>query len=310
MIQAFYTGKTGAAEHQKMMSITANNMANVSTDGFKASNATFQELLHQRVRMPNDYENRPGVYEARNNYNTRNWNRGAPPAIYDEDGEPVFRSYPGNIFTENKLRVGSGSRVSENALVMTQGNLVFTDDNLTVALSNPRAFFAVLNPHYENEDASAIYYTRSGRFSLSIEGDGIFLVTGSGEYILDEDFERIMLNEDMDKNNIIFMPHGYPADEGEGSNVIRLGVYTFNNIYGLEHIGGNRYVPTEFSGEAEIIENLSDNIIRQHYIEASNVNIADEMVRVIQAQRAFQSNLTVIRTADEIEAYVNQLNGQ
>jgi len=309
MIQAFYTGRTGAAEHQRMMNITANNMANANTDGFKISNATFQELLHQRVRMPNDYENRPGLYDARNRHNTRNWNRGAPPALYDADGDPIFRSYPGNIFTENKLRVGSGSRISENAMVMTLGNFVITHDPLTAALANPRAFFAVMNPNAENEEEQ-YYYTRSGMFNLSSEEDGVYLITAAGDYVLDGDYERIMIPEDINRENLIFMPHNYPIDEDEIFNIVRIGVYTFDNLYGLAHIGGNRFMPTELSGEAELIEDPADDIIRQYYIESSNVNIADEMVRVIQAQRAFQSNLTTIRTADEIQAYINQLNGQ
>jgi flagellar basal-body rod protein FlgG len=141
----------------------------------------------------------------------------------------------------------------------------------------------------------------------------VFLTTVYGEYILDENYERIMLPENININreDLMLVPHSYPEPENpEESNLIRIGIYTFDNIYGLELIGGSKFMPTALSGEAEIMESPADNIIRQYYIEASNVNIADEMVRVIQAQRAFQSNLTVIRTADEIAAYVNQLNGQ
>jgi flagellar basal-body rod protein FlgG len=306
MIKAFHIGRTGAAEHQKMMSVTANNMANANTDGFKASNATFQELLHQRMRMPNDYESRPGLYERRNRFNTRNWNNFAPPPVFDEDGEQIFRSYPGNIFTENKLRVGTGSRLSENALVMTQGSLTRTDNVFSAALADPRAFFAVGNPYDPESEDLPVLFTRLGMFTLTGEDDELFLVTTAGEYILDENFERISVSIDVNREDIILVPHTYPADE-EDENIIRIGVFTFDNLYGLEHFGGNKFAPTEFSGEYQLIESPPDNIIRQYYVEASNVNIADEMVKIIQAQRAFQSNLTTIRTADEIAAYVNQL---
>ena len=305
MIQAFFTGRTGAAEHQHKMSIAANNMANANTDGFKSSNASFQELLHQRMRMPNDYEMRPGVYEARHLHNTRNWNRGAPPTVYDEFGEPIFQSYPGNVFTENRLRVGSGARLSENALVMTQGNLIWTDNSLSVALADPRAFFAVLGLD------GHIAYTRGGTFSVSVEEEGLFLVTGAGEYVLDENYEPIMLPEniirDGTRDGLIIAPHNYPEND---EAVIRLGIFTFNNIYGLEQIGGNRFRPTALSGETQLMEEPGFDVIRQHYVEASNVQISNEMVTVIQAQRAFQSNLVSIRTAYEIAGYINQLSGQ
>jgi flagellar basal-body rod protein FlgG len=281
-----------------MMSITANNMANANTDGFKASSASFQELLHQRVRMPDDYENRREYYDRNNAYNTRNWNRGAA-AVYDEEGEEIYVSRPGDYFTENKLRIGAGSRVNENAMLMTNGSLIFTEDPLTAALTNPRAFYAVMNSDGE------VAYTRGSTFSLSNEEDGIFLINTNGEYVLDENYDYIMLPEDANRDEIIFAPHNAP-DNNE--LIVRLGIFTFNNLYGLEHLGGNKFIPTDLSGEAEVMENPVD-IIRQYHIEASNVSIADEMVKVIQAQRAFQSNLTTIRTADEIEAYINQLRG-
>jgi flagellar basal-body rod protein FlgG len=300
MIRAFHTGRTGAAEHQKMMAIAANNMANANTDGFKASTATFQELLHQRVRLPDDYENRREGYDAANAFNTKNWNNGAPPQIFDEEGEPIFRSYPGNYFTENKLRVGIGSRLSENAMVMTFGNFISTGDPLTAALADSRAFFAVMS----NIDGE-IAYTRNGTFNLSNEEDGLYLVNTNGEYVLDENYEFIRFPDDMTRDDIILAAHGALEQPG----MLRLGVFTFDNIYALAHIGGNKYMPNELSGEAELVALPSDDVVRQYHVEASNVSIADEMIKVIQAQRAFQSNLTTIRTADEIEAYVNQLKG-
>lgn len=304
MIKAFFTGRTGAAAHQHKLDIAANNMANANTVGFRSSNASFQELLHQRVRMPDDYELRPGLYEARNRHNTRNWNRGAPPQVFDAAGEPVFTHYPGNVFTENRLRVGTGARLGENALVMTQGSLMLTNDFLTVGLANPRAFFAVLGPNEE------ILYTRSGAFALSTEEDGLFLVTGSGEYVLGENLEPIRLPDTITSmEELIIAPHNHPDPEEYNALVIRVGIFTFENLYGLAKVGGNNFMPTEFSGEAEIFWEPGDDIIRQGYLEASNVHIANEMIRVIQAQRAFQSNLASVRTADEIAAYINQLNG-
>lgn len=299
MIKAFYTGRTGANEHQKMMSVAANNMANVNTEGFKTSNATFQELLHQRVRMPDDYEYRREQYDAYNAYNTKNWNRPMEP-VYDENGDEVRISRPGDYFAENKLRVGAGGKIVENAMVMTVGNFTLTNSPLTVALANPRGFLAVMNPDGE------VAYTKGGTFHLSNEGDELYLVTANGEYVLDEYYDRITIPIDINKDDIIFEPHTYSLED---ERVVKLGIYTFNNIYALEHIGGSKYIPTELSNEALVMESPNNDIVRQNYVEASNANIADEMVKVIQAQRAFQSNLTVIRTADEIEAYINQLRG-
>ena len=311
MIKAFYTARTGAAEHQKKMAVAANNMANANTDGFKASNATFQELLNQRVRLPDDYEQRRGLYDMYRAKNFRNWDRGAP-AVFDEDGEPVHTARPGDYFTENKLRVGTGSRLSENAMVMTQGNLVLTNDPFTAALADPRAFFAVIDA---SDPDSGIAYTRNGVFSLSNEDDGIFLVTSAGEYVLDENYNVIEIPENTTGENIMLMPYDHPImpyeyPETEFGVIVRLGIYTFDNVYGLAHIGSNKYASTELSGMAQLYYEPSDDVIRQYYVEASNVKISDEMVKVIESQRAFQSNLTTIRTADEIQAYINQLSGQ
>jgi len=275
MIRGFYTGTTGAIEHQKLMAVAANNMANANTDGYKSSNLSFQELIYQRVRMPNDYESRSETYDR--------WVR------RNQHGVEV------DYYSENKLRVGAGARATESALVMTQGSYRHTGNILDVMIKG-EAFFAVEN---KNGD---IAYTRQGSFAISEEDGDQYLVTAGGEYILDENYDRIIMPENIDKIRFI----KFSESDGNDEYAIKLGLFTCDNIYGLARIGENKYITTELSGEMELEIRGGVDIVPRS-LEMSNVNIADEMVKVIQAQRAFQSNLTVIRTADEIEAYVNQL---
>lgn len=294
MIRAFYTGQTGAIEHQKLMDATANNMANVNTDGYKTSNLSFQELMYQRVRMPDDYETRKAHYDS----NVR-VNKGLSPVPYgyeaDDDDIPSLVDY----YAENKLRVGVGARSTESALVMRQGAYKMTDEPLDVLIKGD-AFFAVLNKY-----TGEISYTKNGAFTVSLEDGEEFLVNMNGEYVLDENYDFIILPENNNKGDLRLISHLENSADGE-ENVVKIGLFTCDNIYGLMRLSENKYAPTEFSGEMDLETREGVGII-QYSLEMSNVNIAEEMVKVIQAQRAFQSNLTVIKTADEIEAYINQL---
>ena len=292
MIKAFYTGQTGAIEHQKLMDVAANNMANANTDGYKTSNLSFQELLYQRVLMPDDYENRKQTYDARVRQN-----KGLPAVPYG-GGEGEDIQGPVDYYSENKLRIGAGARSTESAMVMTQGSYKKTDSPLDVLIKGD-AFFAVLNK-YDGE----VSYTKNGAFAVSSEDGGEYLVTAGGEYVLDENYDRILLPENRESLKLI--PHFKSGEEDD--NFLKIGLFTCDNIYGLLRIGENRYAPSEFSGEMDLEMRGNTDII-QYTLEMSNVSIAEEMVKVIQAQRAFQSNLTVIRTADEIEGYTNQLRG-
>jgi len=291
MIRAFHTGQTGAIEHQKLMAVAANNMANVNTDGYKTGNLSFQELLYQRVKMPDDYEAQKSVYDARVRQN-----KGLPatPRGYEADDDDIPSSV--NYYSENKLRVGAGARSTESALVMTQGSYKRTEGILDVLIKGD-AFFAVMNKY-----TGEVSYTRNGAFAVSNEDGEEYLVTMGGEYVLDENYDYILLPEDREELKII--PHFMPGEEED--SYIKLGLFTCDNIYGLERIGENKYIPTEFSGEMDLETREGADII-QFGLEMSNIMIAEEMVKVIQAQRAFQSSLTVIKTADEIEAYVNQM---
>jgi hypothetical protein len=128
--------------------------------------------------MPNDYELRPEVYEARHRHNTSTWNRGAPPSRLEENPlgfvVPTFAHYPGNFATENRLRVGTGAKIVESAMVMTMGELFSTDHELSVTVGNPRTFFAVLDLDGE------VSYIRGDTFSFSyelIDSEGVWALT-------------------------------------------------------------------------------------------------------------------------------------
>ncbi|MCL2773826.1 MAG: flagellar hook-basal body complex protein [Oscillospiraceae bacterium] len=291
MIQGFYTATTGAIEHQKMLDIAANNISNANNDSYKTSNISFQELLYQRMRMPNDYESN------QNNYDT--WvarNKGQTPVPADQLTDDQIAANNANYFAENKLRSGAGARVSEAGLVMTQGAAKDTTDPLSAMIKGD-AFFAV-----EDKDGN-ITYTREGDFNLSLENDGLYLVLPNGEYVLDENYDRITIPDNVNKDDINLVSPSYAGDDPTD---IKLGLFTCNNIYGLSRISEDQYVPTDFSG-GMVAETRPGVDIVNHAAEMSNVSIADEMVKIIEAQRAWESNLTVIRTADEIEAYANQM---
>ena len=306
MIRGFYVGGRSAAEYQKAMDVTANNLSNVNTNGYKSSRLSFRDILYKRVRMPDDYEQNRGRYDRNVATNRSFRGEGSPnPYIQEEynyfNGEDAIideQEYPGasEYFIENKLRIGGGLRVIESAINMSQGSFENTGDMLN-ALITGDGFFCI-----EGLDGESYYYTRNGAFRISAEVDGNYIVTAAGEYVMSRDFDRIVIPEEAD--------FPYIAMEGDENaddiNALYVGVFMCNNIYGLHLTGGNKFTVTEISGEMESIGRDRTDV-KAGYLEMSNVDVAVEMSRVIQFQRAFQANLTLVRTADEIEAYTNQL---
>lgn len=185
---------------------------------------------------------------------------------------------------ENEAMLGHGVKINKNDVMMHQGNLQSTDRALDFALEDEGVFFAVQN------DTGEIFYTRSGNFSLSNSDDTYYLVDANGNRVLDADGEEIEIAFDT-SNNMEFDP-----------DVI--GVYRFNNPWGLSLSGGNLFMQTPVSGEAEPLEEPN---LRVGYLEGSAVDIASEMVDVIQSSRAFSFSSRMIQVADEIEQTINSL---
>lgn len=188
--------------------------------------------------------------------------------------------------TEQSVNQGHGVKVIDDSLQFTQGALQQTGYELDFAIAGT-GLFAV-------DRLGEIQYTRDGTFDISIEDDAAYLVTSDGAYVLDGLQQRITI------------PMGEDGLLDTTGIKEQLGVFDFDNPYGLYRIDGQSFLPTEISGEAVV--NAPENYeIKQQWIERSNVDLAQEMSDVIVMQKAYQFSARVVQTADEIEDIVNNL---
>jgi len=191
------------------------------------------------------------------------------------------------------VSLGNGTRVDSIHRDFRQGNLIETGNPLDLAIVG-KGFFVVDNGSGER------YYTRDGSFKLSVEPQGIYMVSSRGDYLLDDGGNRIALPSD--RGNMVIDRDGLIRD-GE-TVVARIGIVSFQNPEGLEAVGGNLYRQTASSGEPEPI---GTGTILQQYLEGSNVDLLDEMTALLRTHRIFQLNSRVVQTADEMEGTANNL---
>ncbi|MCL2662693.1 MAG: flagellar hook-basal body protein [Oscillospiraceae bacterium] len=179
------------------------------------------------------------------------------------------------------------------------GPMERTERELDFAIEG-EGFFSLSDPHGD------VVYTRSGVFFRSVEANGIFLVNGQGLYVLDENGGRIQLPFETSK--IEADVDGTLRFLDMNNNQLgqaRLGIFTFRNIKGLETVGGGNFAPSPAAGQRF---QVNDNItLRQGVLEGSNLNLAEEMTRVIRTQRAFQLASRALTTADEMQGIANNM---
>lgn len=176
------------------------------------------------------------------------------------------------------ISTGHGSKVQKNGLDLTQGDLLPTGLKMDCAIDGA-GFFAI-----RDKQTNTVSYTRDGSFGISVEGNQNYLVNSSGDYVLGKN------------NNIIDVTNGFDKTA--------VGIFSFSNPYGLELLGSNQYAATNLSGQA-----AADNVstIRTGYLESSGTDASKEMVRMIEAQRAYQMNAKILQSTDEMEKVANQL---
>ena len=195
------------------------------------------------------------------------------------------------------LQIGHGAAPVATMRNFTQGSLEQTGNRLDLAISGD-GFLQVRLPD------GSIAYTRDGALTISAEGN---LISQTG-LALEPD-----LTVPPEATDIHISQDGLLAVRLEGEpDLVEIGqieLARFTNPAGMNAIGGNLYKQTESSGEPTIgtpgQEGLG--VVRQGYIEVSNVDVVQEMVSLISAQRAYEINSKMVTTSEEMLQIANNL---
>tara|TARA_B100000780_G_scaffold265318_1_gene220613 strand:- start:63 stop:848 length:786 start_codon:yes stop_codon:yes gene_type:complete len=254
-------GATGMMAQQMNVDTISNNIANMTTTGFKRQRAAFLDLIYQNVDRPGSTSSDAGT------------------------------TVPSGI------QMGLGVRTGAVYRMTGQGALEITENPLDLAITG-EGYFQIQMPSGETA------YTRDGTFQLNENGE---LVTTQG-YLVDpgitvpDDAEDIDINEN---GEVLVSINGQVALQNLG----QIQLAGFVNPVGLEAIGDNLFLETEASGAPTAGNPGEDQFgtIRQGALEQSNVNVVEEITRLISAQRAYEMNSNVISTSDEMMQVVGQL---
>jgi len=193
------------------------------------------------------------------------------------------------------LMLGTGVRTVATEKIFTQGNLMQTNNSLDTAVEG-RGFFQILMPD------GTLAYSRDGAFQLDSEGQ---MVTASG-YLLQPGItvptntQSITIGQD-GTVSVLLAGSNAPTQVGD------IQLADFINPTGLQPIGQNLYVETGASGAPQTgtpgLSGLGKLV--QGSLETSNVNTVEELVKMIETQRAYEMNSKAISTADQMLQYVN-----
>ncbi|MDO7841507.1 flagellar basal-body rod protein FlgG [Sphingomonas immobilis] len=194
------------------------------------------------------------------------------------------------------LNLGTGVRIQGTARIDTQGSMQTTGNSLDMALDGD-GYFQVQMP------GGTLGYTRAGNFSRSPEG---LLITSEGYQVMPgvtipEGASAITVGTDGTVSATV-------PGQAEAQNLGQLQIASFPNPEGLLAKGDNYLAETAASGAANLGIAGQDGrgSIRQGMLEASNVNVVEELVDMIETQRAYEVNSKMISATDDMLKYVNQ----
>ena len=258
---ALHVATTGMTAQDTNLKVISNNLANVSTVGFKKDRAVFEDLLYQVRRQP-----------------------GAESGADSQ--------------LPSGLQIGSGVRTVATQKMHSVGDIQITDQGFDVAITGA-GFLQIVQPSGE------VAYTRNGQ--LGIDGENR-LVTSEGFLVepaitLPDEVTSFTISVD-GTVTVTTAAAGPEAPQQIGT----LELANFVNPQGLQAIGQNLFIETPASGAATVSIPGEDGTgaLKQGALETSNVNAVEELVNMIQTQRAYEINSKVISTADQMLQYVNQ----
>jgi flagellar basal-body rod protein FlgG len=260
MMRSLWISKTGMEAQQLQLDTISHNLANVATNGYKRSNAVFEDLMYQNLRQ-------------------------AGAASSEQTQLPTG------------LQVGLGTRAVATARNHAQGSLQQTSRNLDVAIEG-NGFFEIQMP-----DGST-GYTRDGAFQLDGQGQ---LVTNNGFLVqpgitIPANAQSVTIAND-GTVSVALPGQATPQPVGQ------IQLAGFINPAGLDPKGGNLFGETAASGTPNSAAPGSSGLgyVKQGFVETSNVNVVEELVAMIQTQRAYEINSKAIQASDQMLQRLAQL---
>lgn len=260
MINSLWISKTGMEAQQTQLDVISNNLANVSTTGFKRGSAVFEDLMYQNLRQ-------------------------------------VGANATEQSQLPTGLHLGLGVRTVATTRSFAQGSLQQSGNNLDVAIKG-NGFFQV------TQTDGSIGYTRDGSFQVDAQGR---LVTASGLAIangvtIPATAQSVTISTD---GSVSVMIPGNVTPQPAGT----IALSNFVNPAGLEPKGQNLYAETAASGQPSAGTAGANGMgtLMQGFLETSNVNVVQELVSMIQTQRAYEMNSKAIQTSDQMLQKLGQL---
>ena len=260
MINSLWISKTGMEAQQTQLDVISNNLANVSTNGFKRANAVFEDLMYQNLRQVGSNSSEQSTLPT-------------------------------------GLQVGLGVRTVATSRTFSQGNLQQSGNQLDVAIQG-NGFFQVTMPD------GTTGYTRDGAFQVDSQGR---MVNSTG--LLVQGGITVPANA----TNLSIATNGTVTASIPGTTspqtIGTISMASFINPAGLEPKGQNIYQETSASGQPNAGTAGTNGLgtILQGYVETSNVNVVQELVSMIQTQRAYEMNSKAIQTSDQMLQKLGQL---
>ncbi|WP_118181912.1 flagellar basal-body rod protein FlgG [Paraburkholderia phosphatilytica] len=261
MNRSLYIAATGMNAQQAQMDVISNNLANVSTNGFKGSRAVFEDLMYQTLRQPG----------ASSTQETQ---------------------------LPSGIQVGTGVQQIATERLYTQGNLQQTGNSKDVAI-NGAGFFQVQMPD------GTTAYTRDGSFQTNAQGQ---LVTSSGYPVIPS------ITIPANATSLTIGTDGVVSvttpNSSNNTTVGSLQLANFINPAGLQANGENLFSETASSGTPNVTTPglNGSGTLSQGYVEASNVNVVQELVNMIQTQRAYEINSKAVTTSDQMLQTLSQMS--
>lgn len=256
MSRALSTAATGLLAQQRNVEVISNNIANMTTTGFKARISTFSDLLYQTYRRAGTNSSDTGT------------------------------------IVPSGVQVGVGTKLAATKMLLQQGELLTTDNPFDVAV-NGKGYFQVRLPDGTNA------YTRDGSFTVSADGE---LVNKDGYVIepgitIPSDAIDVTINA---SGEVIVSLDSQSAP----STIGQLELANFSNPGGLDPIGDNLLKETTASGTPTtgVPASAGFGLVRQGFLESSNVDIVKSITDLITAQRAYEMTYKIVNAADEMMA--------